>query len=454
MTSLVGMPGPRILAIAAVTALLVGLLPGADPGRAVARAAEPTGTIVPGAVGRTSLDLEATYDVRLRLSYRSRSISVVSLMEVRNRSGGPIDRIELNTVAARLGRLRITGLTVDGRAISPTIRDQTIVVPLGGILPDDATTTVRIAFTATARRTTAGSDWLFARANGVIQLYRWLPWVSRVHPFARPGHGDPFVTPTSPSVRVRITTDRAMRLATSGRRIATSGLSSTWLAHDVRDFVIAASPLWTARTARLGSIVVRVYAFPSGNGSRLMALALRALRRYQALMGPYPYPTFVVAESGGGYGMEAPGLIWIPRGLATGRLPWLVSHEVAHQWFYALVGNDQALEPFADEAMADFLARFITGTGRSSRCATDTLDRSIYRYSASCYFEVVYVQGGRVLDGLRRRMGSTAFWVGIRDYLTANRFGIGGTRLLLETLDAHTPLDLRGPLRPRFPTIL
>ena len=200
--------------------------------------------------------------------------------------------------------------------------------------------------------------------------------------------------------------------------------------------------------------MVRVYAFRSGNGPRLMTLALRALRRYQALMGPYPYPTFVVAESGGGYGVESPGLIWIPRGLAAGRLPWLVSHEVAHQWFYALVGNDQAREPFADEAMADFLARSITGTQRSSRCATDTLDRSIYRYSARCYFEVVYVQGGRLLDGLRRRMGSTAFWAGIRDYLAADRFGIGGTKLLLETLDAHSPLDLLGPLRSRFPRIL
>ncbi len=178
------------------------------------------------------------------------------------------------------------------------------------------------------------------------------------------------------------------------------------------------------------------------------------MRRYQALMGPYPYPTFVVAETGGGSGMESPGLIWIPRGLGAGQLPWLVSHETAHQWFYSLVGNDQARQPFADEAMADFLARYLTGTQRASRCATATLDRSIYRYSKACYFETVYVQGGRVLDALRKRMGGTRFWAGIRDYLATNRFGLGGTKLLLDTLDAHTPLDLVGPIRPRFPGIL
>jgi hypothetical protein len=421
----------------------------AEIGRPIALAT----ALVPGAVDRTSLDLIATYDVRLKLRYGKGTISATSTMAVTNASGGPIDRLELNTIAARLGRLRISSLSVDGSPVRPAIKDQTVIVPLGGSLPDGATTTVRIAFSATARRTIGGSNWLFTRANGVIQLYRWLPWISSARPFSRPNHGDPFVTASSPSVRVRITTDRTMRLATSGRRIATNGLTSTWLAEDVRDFTVAASPSWTTRTAKLGSTLVRVYGFPGGNGRSLMSLALRALRRYQALMGPYPYPTFAVAESGGGSGMESPGSIWIPRGLASGQLPWLVSHEVAHQWFYAMVGNDQAREPFADEAMADFLARYITGTERASRCSTATLDRSIYGYSSRCYFEVIYVQGGRVLAQLRRRMGPAAFWAGIRDYLATDRFGLGGTRLLLETLDAHTPLNLLPSLRPRFPRL-
>jgi aminopeptidase N len=449
------MRSPRAPTLALVAVLaLVAIGADALSAPAAIRAAVPSSAIVPGAVGRTSLSLAASYDVSLRLSYGAGRFSAISTMVVTNASGGPIDRLELNTVAARLGRLRIASLSVDGVGVRPKVTDQTILVPLGGVLPDGATTTVRIAFSATVRRTLTGSNWLFTRANGVIQLYRWLPWISRATRFDRPNHGDPVVTVSSPSVRVRITTDRAMRLATSGRRIAVNGLTSTWLAQNVRDFNVAASPSWSSRTTKLGGIAVRVYAFPGGNGRSLMTLALRALRRYQALMGPYPYPTFTVAESAGGSGLESPGLIWIPRGLAYGQLPWLVSHEVAHQWFYALVGNDQARQPFADEAMADFLARYITGTWRSSRCPTATLDRTIYSYSARCYFEIVYVQGGRVLEALRRKMGPSAFWAGIRDYLAANRFGMGGTRLLLDTLDAHTPRDLVGPLRSRFPRIL
>ena len=40
----------------------------------------------------------------------------------------------------------------------------------------------------------------------------------------------------------------------------------------------------------------------------------------------------------------------------------------------------------------------ITGTRRGSRCSTATLDRTIYNYSSTCYYEVVYIQGGNLLN--------------------------------------------------------
>ena len=46
------------------------------------------------------------------------------------------NRFELNTVAARLGSMAITSSSVDGVARSVTVTDQTIVVPLGGVLPN------------------------------------------------------------------------------------------------------------------------------------------------------------------------------------------------------------------------------------------------------------------------------------------------------------------------------
>jgi hypothetical protein len=180
-------------------------------------------------------------------------------------------------------------VTVDGRAPQGTpesLDAQTVLLPLGGLLPDGATTTIRLAFRATLRSGTGGSDWLLTKAGGIVAAYRWLPWVSRRVPFARPNHGDPFVTPISPRVKVRITTERPMAIATSGRRVAVDGRTQTFVATDVRDFVIA------ARARVLGNRradAVRVHHLPGG----------------------LPWPRFSPPRRGRGYGWSGsldPGL--------------------------------------------------------------------------------------------------------------------------------------------------
>jgi aminopeptidase N len=32
----------------------------------------------------------------------------------------------------------------------------------------------------------------------------------------------------------------------------------------------------------------------------------------------------------------------------------VIVHETAHQWWYSMVGNDQILEPWLDESLADY----------------------------------------------------------------------------------------------------
>ena len=112
---------------------------------------------------------------------------------------------------AKLGALDLRSVTVDGKATSAHIDGQTIVVPLGGVLPDGAATTVVVRFAARLRSSIAGSNWLFTRANGIVDMHRWIPWISRKRRFERPNHGDPFVTPVSPRVTVRIRTDVPVR---------------------------------------------------------------------------------------------------------------------------------------------------------------------------------------------------------------------------------------------------
>jgi hypothetical protein len=347
--------------------------------------------------------------------------------------------------------MTLTLARVDGVPVPATVSDQTIHLPLGGILEPGAVTTVRIGYRATLRGDTVGSNWLFTRANGIVSVHRWLPWISVPTAFNRPNHGDPFVTPVSPRVRVTIVSDRRIRWATTGEQRTATSTTMSFEARNVRDFTLVGAPDFRTASGTVNGVVVRVWYRPGFAASTVLSAARTALAREAKLLGAYPYPSYELAQTGGGYGMESPGLTWIPSG--AGNLPYLFAHESGHQWFYGIVGNDQARQPYADEAATDFVARYVLGLRRGSRCATARLDLTIYQYSSTCYYEDIYIQGGNFLDDTRRKMGSTAFWAGIRDYLAHYRFKIGGTRALLNTLDAHTPLDLVPRYRPRFPSL-
>ena len=414
------------------------------------------GAIVPGTVNRNSIHMTATYDVDAELAVDTGVLKVATTITARNDSGAGVDKIALNTIAARLGALTITSASVDGTPRTVTKSDQTLWVPLGGILPDNETVEVKVAYRATLKNSLTGSNWLFTRYNGTISLYRWIPWVSLSRPFDRPNHGDPFYTPSSSQVAVSLTLDKARVLAAPVGGLPTTA-SKTWsfTAHNVRDVNIVLASDFTVTTRSVDGIAIRAYSRPGGvSGASIGDRAVTALDKEAARLGvAYPWSSFTLVETAGGYGMESPGMVWIPSNTSSASLTYLVYHETAHQWFYGLVGNDQQREPFADEAAADMLARTVLGTLRSSNCAKDELDKKITGYSSGCYYETIYIQGGNTLDRYRGKMGTTLFWNTLGDYVDANRHKFGGTKELLDTLLDASPVDFSPNLRDRFPTL-
>jgi aminopeptidase N len=445
-------------------ALLAGLAPAmvvaapVDPGASVAAsgvAVTPDTAVVPGSVHRGSIRMTATYAVTARLKVAARRLRGSVTITARNDSGAGVDRVRLNTVMAPLGGLSLGTVTVDGRPVAPSRSGQTITVPLGGVLPDGESTVIVVPFRATLRSSTGGSSWLFTRANGITSLYRWIPWISRSTPFRRPNFGDPFVTPVSPSATLRLRTDVPLKVVVNGIRTSISAdrLVTTWSLANVRDIVVNAAPDYRMAKRTVGDTRLRVHVRPGEPRAAVLDAAATALTRLEKRLGAYPWPILRIVQSSGGYGMEGPGIVWIPAGVPPGNLRYLLAHEIAHQWFYGLVGNDQAREPFADEAIADMVARFVTGTRRGSRCPKGTLDGSIYDYSSTCYYERIYIQGGNLLDRARQRIGTATYFAALRGYLADHRWGLVHTRTLLDALDAATPLDMASRWRSRFPSL-
>jgi hypothetical protein len=91
-----------------------------------------------------------------------------------------------------------------------------------------------------------------------------------------------------------------------------------------------------------------------------------------------------------------------------GTISRTTSHEVAHQWFYALVGNNQARDPWIDEAVATWGEWQFEGTVASGRATTIPASArgragepmSFWDPRESVYSPGVYVQGAQALGAL------------------------------------------------------
>ena len=389
----------------------------------------------PGVGAANSLGLSATYKVKANIGWAAASFDVRSTARVTNSSGEAVDALSFNLLPAKIGRMTLTEVLVDGTPASVVVEGQTLTVGLPGGLPADAEALVEIAYSALFNTTVGDKNWMLAKLNKTITAYRWIPWLSRAVKFKRPNFGDPFVTATSSEVRVTLTSDKSLTYATTGKRLSVSGNTQTFVARKVRDFNFAASPRYSVLKGSKDGIKIRIM-YRTLPPETMLRWARRSLGRYAAQVGPYPYSHFFVAQTEGGSGMESPGMIWIPRSTRSGNLGYLIAHETAHQWFYALLGSDQAKEPYADEGPADFLARDLVQKRRSPKCTLDTLDGTVYDYSSSCYYETIYIRGGNYLHKYRLRVGEDAFWAGMRAYYEEYRFKLGGTPELWAALDA------------------
>jgi hypothetical protein len=237
-----------------------------------------------------------------------------------------------------------------------------------------------------------------------------------------------------------------------------------------RSFALALSDRFQVLTAQRDNVTVNYYALPSGPRERspqeALQIALDALQVFDGRFGAYPYTEFDVVETQvtiGGY--EFAGMVFIAAALrASGdleRLRFIVSHEVAHQWWYALVGSDSVEEPWLDEALATYsvaiyyedtygagagrsMVSYFRGQGGNPTGAAPGINVSALDYDSwAAYRGRVYYQGALFLDALRQEMGDDAFFAMLREYTREHRFGSATTAefAALARQFAGRPLD-------------
>jgi hypothetical protein len=202
------------------------------------------------------------------------------------------------------------------------------------------------------------------------------------------------------------------------------------VASKVRDFAWAAGPFAKITKTSGKGVRVNVYSvsgISSSNATSMLNLAADAVDVHAGRFGDYPYGELdaVIDNNFWFGGMEYPGFVMDL--VSTVALP----HEIAHQWFYGIVGDDEYNSPWLDEGFTDYatdLYRGVTGSGCSItwQSSAEKLTNSMAYWDAhsSRYSSVVYNYGKCTLHDLRRLIGDTAMTNLLKSYAQSHWYGV------------------------------
>jgi hypothetical protein len=438
--------------------------PSAPPTGTPASVATPEPAVTPGAADSDDTLESQRYTLRSSLDWAASRLDTEETLVWRNNGNTDVAHIDLSVEPRAMGILSLGEVTVDGRPADTRWTTGTnLRVDLGDARLPGSTVTVDIAFSLRLDSTGLFAQRMSIR-GGILSLSEWFPIWSREHDFVP--LGDPQVSYTADSITFELTSTSPLGIdavAASGE-LAGGTTDSHWLfrATDVRDLAVAVSPRYRVAEATISctqqdqafETLVRSYGV-GGSQKELLALGIAALERYGEWYGCYPWPEFSLAEVGvgGDWGVEGPNIVFVGRDqTASARVVW---HEVAHQWWYSLVGTDQISEPWLDEGLAQFSMLHGLGLPINASCSRKAIDRpstSWVRADGSghwggCqgYDETVYRRGAEFIDRVRKAMGEEPFFSTLRAFIADHEYGLVTAADLLAALRAGTDADL-GPL--------
>lgn len=237
-----------------------------------------------------------------------------------------------------------------------------------------------------------------------------------------------------------------------------NGRQTMWIeAKNARDFAMTALYNYQTSSKLVNGIQIKCYSQENNEVSAdVLERAAAAIKYYGVTYGSYPYPELNIIEAPmkGFNGMEYSGVIFLAEEVFSPLYEeklrsTVIAHEVAHQWWYGLVGNDQINEPWLDEGLAtwsanQYLKRVeLRSTKSSSGKKKVQLGKSLSQMgSKQNYYDTAYQGGEAFWYGLETELGETEVLNILRLYLSKYRYRTATTEDLRKVITEESGQDL------------
>lgn len=400
-----------------------------------------------------------------------------------NQETVPLDEIVFHLYPSLLGgTINVTDVQINGRSAPslPETANSILRIPLTDPLSPDSSVVIQLTFQTDIPQDDERNYSVFTFQENILALAHFYPMIAA---YDENGWDTEMPVPQgdltyadSSFYLVRITAPDNVTLATSGIEVETNeggAVSHTFAAGPMRDFYVAASPDYVVFSSQIGDVHINSFAPARYEDAATAVLdyAMAALDIYGTRFTPYPFTELdIVSTPTQALGIEYPGIIVNTLRIydleaSTGPLPNSIrlesttAHEVGHQWFYSLVGNDQLDEPWLDESLTQYVTYLYyldnSGPGvaqafyNSLQGNWGTVDQAdipiglpVASYHGNEYGAIVYGRGPIFIHQLAQTMGETTFDEFLRAYVNKFKWGIATGSEFQAMAEAQCECDL------------
>jgi hypothetical protein len=290
--------------------------------------------------------------------------------------------------------------------------------------------------------------------------------------------GDPFYLDMA-YYNLSLTVPSAMKVAATGElmNLVSGSTNTTYIftpVSPVREITFCASRYYITESQIYRGVNVSTYYLPRSVSlwsSDALSWGIRALSLYNGTFGLYPYTTLnIVEDYGFYYGMEYPCQVYLSSliydryqsgQITASTLDAVIAHEVAHQWWYNLVGNDEVDVGFLDEGLAVWSTYYYSEfyslgwTGKESdfeevrATYPAKINQSIYDDPSTYYF-TAYTKTPVVLEKLRQIIGINDYLDSLRLYFTRFSYRVAFLKDLQAAFEDYLTANLDWFFVPMF----
>ncbi len=259
-------------------------------------------------------------------------------------------------------------------------------------------------------------------------------------------NGDPFYSDIA-NYNISITYNNDLKLASSGDVVSNKKKDKTTTkiqAKKVRDFAFVLSKKFECKTQKINNVEVKYFYYNDVKAEESLKVCTQALKFFSDKFGEYPYKQISIVQSNFVYGgMEYPNMVLISDDLSHENANYVIVHEIAHQWWYGVIGNDQYNEAWIDESLTEYSTALffenhkeygfdyktlVTSANSSFKFYYDiyksvcdevdtSMNRSISEFDTEPeYVHSIYTQGVIMYDSLRELIGEKRFYSCCKKY--------------------------------------